>query len=431
MFKDFVQKRLENYVKKYFAAHPDVKLIVVTGSVGKTSTKRAVGEVLSSKYRIRMHGGNYNTEIAVPMAILGIEYPKNIRNPLSWLKVFWAARARVKAKSDVDIVVQELGSDHPGDVAAFGKYLKPDMALVTAVTPEHMEFFKTLDAVAKEELSVADFSKMVLVNRDDIDGKYAAFDTNPNIFTYGSSPQAEYRALLVENSLRDGMKIEIGTIDWPKLYDAHVNLLGEHSLRPVAAAIGVAAKLGMQPNEIIDGLKRIRPIPGRMNPLRGIEDTTIIDDTYNSSPAAVKAALQTLYSFDSEAQRIAILGSMNELGESSADEHRKVGELCNPDLLQWVVVVGADAAKYLAPAAKARGCQVQVCLDAIEAAKFTRRVTEEGAVILVKGSQGGIYLEEAVKLLCVMTEDHELVRQTPEWLDIKQKYFDQIRDTKA
>jgi UDP-N-acetylmuramoyl-tripeptide--D-alanyl-D-alanine ligase len=431
MFKSFVTRQLEKYVTQYFAAHPDIRLVVVAGSVGKTSTKRAIGEVLHQQFRIRLHTGNHNTEIAAPLAILGIDFPSSIRNPLLWLNVFAAARKRIREPADVDVIIQEIGGDHPGDVERFGTYLKPDIAVVTAVTPEHMEHFKTIDAVAKEELSVGNYSKLVLINRDDIDGKYASFDENANLSTYGTTTQAEYRVTMVDSSLHDGMQIEIGAVDWTGVAQKKVQLLGEHSARSIAAAVAVGIKLGVQSAQILEGVAHIRPVPGRMNSLRGMNGTTVIDDTYNSSPAAARAALSTLYQFDSEPQRIAVLGSMNELDDVSMYEHQVLGELCNPDLLDWVVVVGSEAEKYLAPAARARGCQVKVCRDAIEAGEFTRSVTEEGAVILVKGSETGIYLEEAVKLLCNMTEDHLLVRQTPAWLAIKENFFARSRDNQS
>ena len=117
---------------------------------------------------------------------------------------------------------------------------------------------------------------------------------------------------------------------------------------------------------------------------------------------------------------------MNELGDSSADEHTKLGALCDPSLLSWVITVGEDAEKYLAPAARARGCQVKSFKSAIEAGGFARSVTEPGAVILVKGSQGGVYLEEAIKVLCVMSEEDELVRQSPGWLKTKEAFFQSL-----
>ncbi len=179
MFKNIVRKKLQKYVIKYFQAHPEVKLVAVAGSVGKTSTKQAIGMVLSQQFRVRMHDGNHNTSISAPLAILGIDLPKNIKNPLSWLGVFRAARMRIRDTPEAEVIVQELGVDHPGEMKQFAEYLRPDIAVVTAVTPEHMEFFGTIDAVAAEELSVGDFSKMVLINRGDVPGKFAYLEKIP------------------------------------------------------------------------------------------------------------------------------------------------------------------------------------------------------------------------------------------------------------
>lgn len=426
MFKKIIQTRLETYVRKYFAAHPEVKLVAVAGSVGKTSTKRAIGTLLAERYRVRMHTGNHNSEISIPLAVLGIDYPSNIHNPIAWLAIFRAASARIHQPADVDVVVQELGTDHPGDLATFGTYLAPDIAVVAAVTPEHMEFFGAIEAVATEELSVASYSKLVLINREDIEGRFAQFENNPNINTYGTTGIAEYRYEQSEFTPTAGYVGQVSAPEYPESFAATVRVVGEHSLRPIAGAIAVAAKMGLTPDEITKGLAKIRSVPGRMNLLRGIGDTTIIDDSYNSSPAAAAAALQTLYSFGDASQRIAILGDMRELGAVSRAEHEKLGKLCDGGLLAWVVTVGPETEKYLAPAARAKGCQVKSFVSAIAAAEFVRRVTEPGAVILAKGSQNTIFLEEAVKQLCELSEDDELVRQTPAWLEMKQRFFDQI-----
>ena len=428
MFKKIIQNKLEKRIKQYFVNHPNVRLIVVAGSVGKTGTKLALGTLLSEKFSVRMHEGNYNSEISTPMAILGLEVPDNTKSIVGWLRVLRAAKHRASKPDDVEIIIQELGVDRPGDMKKFARYLKPHFALVSAVTPEHMEFFGTIEAVAQEEMSVADFSEFVLINRDDVDSRFAQMETNPNFTTYGTSGLAEYS--LIPERDDDDMKLS-ATANAPELAEPlrlTTNMVGQHSLRPIAGAIGVALKLGLGPEQIVNGVGKIQPAHGRMQPLRGIDGTTILDDTYNSSPAAALAALTTLYEFQDTPQRIAVLGSMNELGESSQTEHEKLGSLCNPDLLAWVVVVGEEAAKYLAPAARLGGCQVKVCSNAIEAGAFVRSVTEEGAVILLKGSQGGIYLEEAVKMLCAMSEDHRLVRQSPNWMKLKNDYFSKFPD---
>ncbi len=151
MFKKLVQSKLEKQVKKYFQKHPEVKLVVVTGSVGKTSTKRAIATLLSKRYRVQMENTNHNTEMSVPLGIMGVEYPVgNVKSFSAWLRVFRAMNYRIKAPTGVDVIVQELGSDGKGQIAHFSTYLRPEIAVITGVTPEHMEFFGTIDAVAEE-----------------------------------------------------------------------------------------------------------------------------------------------------------------------------------------------------------------------------------------------------------------------------------------
>lgn len=426
MFKKFVEKKLQNYVKQYFAKHPEVKLVVVVGSVGKTTSKRAIADVLSTRYRIRMHEGNLNTELGAPCAILGIEYPNSVKNPFVWLSVFHTARQHIRRPTDVDVIIQELGTDHPGDIEKFGKYLSPDIAVVSAVTPEHMEFFVTMEAVAKEELGIAKFSKFVLINRDDVDSKYAEFITTPNYATFGTTGSAEYRFEQHDYSIENGYTGSVFGPEYPEPFPATINVVGEHSLRPAMAAVAVGAKLGLAPSEIAKGLALVRPAPGRMNLLRGIGDTMVIDDSYNSSPAAAAAALQALYDIDRASQRIAIIGDMRELGTTSQSAHEELGGLCDPGLLSWVVTVGPESEKYLAPVARGRGCQVKSFMSSIQAAEFVRSVTEPGAIILAKGSQNTIFVEEAVKLLVDISEESHLVRQSTQWLEIKAKFFEQF-----
>ncbi len=426
MFKSFIQSKLEASVKKYLAKHPEIKLVAVAGSVGKTSTKTAIATVLSKKYRVRMLNGNHNTHMSAPLGILGVDYPENVHSIGQWLRVFMAVRKRIAAPADVDVIVQELGADRPGDMAHFGTYLRPTIGVVTAVTPEHMEFFGSLETVAQEELTLANFSELAIINRDDIDGRFANFLTNQNVDTYGTTAAAEFRIEVKDFDIAHGYQGWLVLSGFAETYPADIRVVGEHSLRPISGAIAVASKLGMGPQEIVDGVEDIVPVPGRMNLLRGIEKSTLIDDTYNSSPASAEAALQTLYSLQAP-QRIAILGSMNELGDTSAKAHEDLGHLCDPALLAWVVTVGAEAETYLAPAAKVRGCQVKSFTSAIDAGAFVRSVLDEEAAVLAKGSQGDIYLEEAVKMLLHSTsDDHQLVRQSPAWMDRKNQFFQKI-----
>lgn len=419
-----VQKKLEEAVALYFTAHPEVKLIVVAGSVGKTSTKTAVATMLAQKYRVRLHEGNHNTHMSVPLAILGIPYPENVRSFSSWQRAIKQARARVMAPTDVDVIIQELGTDHPGDIERFGAYLKPDIGIITAITPEHMEFFGNMDAVAHEELTAGNFSKLALINRDDIDGTYAQHLTNGNIDTYGTSAAAEYHFEQQDYAVDKGHVGRFIGLELPEGVDATINVVGEHNLRPAIAGAAVGLKFGLSGTEIAAGLARMQPVVGRMNLLRGLNGSTIIDDTYNSSPVAASSAVQTFYSMQAP-QRIAIMGSMNELGESSAAEHEKIGKLFNPDMVDWVITIGEESEKYLAPAARSNGCQVKTFKNAIQAGAFAHSVLDKGALVLAKGSQGDVYAEEAVKILLHdQTDVSKLVRQSPAWMATKEEFFE-------
>lgn len=423
MFKRLLQMKLEAYVRRYFKTHADVKLVVVTGSVGKTSTKIAIGTVLAERFRIRLHEGNHNADLSAPLAILGVKYPDNIRSISAWRTVFRAAKQRIAEPSDVDVIVQEVGSDRIGQVPHIRRYLRPDIAVVTAVSPEHMEYFGTIDAVAAEELSVVNFSGMALINRDDIDGRFSKLITNPNISTYGSDDAAEYYFVQKSFGIKSGFEGTFVAKEWESPVATSLRLLGAHSIRPAVAAGAVAVKLGMSADEIATGMQKIRAVNGRMNVLRGQENTVIIDDTYNSSPLAAASALRALYALDAP-QKIAVLGSMNELGESAVVEHEALGAECDANQLAWVVTVGDLAEQYLAPVARQQGCQVRSFANAIEAGTFVHSVMEPGAVILFKGSEGKIYLEEAVKIVLRSTSDEKrLVRQSEAWLERKSAFF--------
>ncbi|MDK2899286.1 MAG: UDP-N-acetylmuramoyl-tripeptide--D-alanyl-D-alanine ligase [Patescibacteria group bacterium] len=423
MMKKYIQNKLEKYVRKYFAKYPDIKLIVITGSVGKTTTKVAIATVLSERFRIRLHRGNHNTHMSAPLAMLGIEYPDDIKSMKQWRAVFRAARQRIKQPADVDVIIQELGTDRVGEVPHFGTYLVPYISVVTAVSPEHMEFFHNIDTVAMEELSVANFSRLAIINRDDIDGSYSKYLTNSNINTYGTNASAEYYYANEGYTPEDGYNGKLIAPDWETPLPFNVHVLGEHMIRPVVAACAVAIKLGMTPAEVAAGSEKVRSLPGRMNVLRGADDTIIIDDSYNSSPLAAESSLRVLYQM-TVPQRIAVLGSMNELGDISQTEHEALGKLCDPNQLAWVITVGDEAEKFLAPAAKARGCQVKSFKTSLQAGAFVHSVMDEGAAILFKGSQGGVFLEEAVKVILHSTSEEEnLVRQSPAWMAKKTAFF--------
>lgn len=429
MFSSYVQWRLERYVKKYFTMHHPT-LIVVVGSVGKTTTKTAIATALSKRYRIQLEPGNHNTPLSVPLAIMGVKYPPMdmVRKPSTWHHVFKAMKQRVKAPQGVDVIIQELGTDHPGDLATYEKYLRPDIAVVTSISPEHMENFPGgLAEVAQEELSIAAFSGLTIVNHDDIDNSFAQYANTNSLTDYGIDG-GEYQLSVLGGSPLGGYDVQINGPGANQPITTKLHIVGNHMLRAVCAAAAVGLRLGVSPSELAQTLAEVRPVAGRMNPLRGRDGSVLIDDSYNSSPVAAIAALDTIYQIEAP-QRIAILGSMKELGDYAPQAHQQVGQYCDPQRLDWVVTIGDEANQYLAPAAQRAGCQVRAFADPVSAGTFVAQVLEPGGLVLIKGSQNKVYTEEATKVLLADVNDKDkLVRQDDYWLKRKQDWYAELHN---
>lgn len=413
--KALIAQILESQVRALRRRH-HFTVVAVAGSVGKTSTKLAIAELLGQKLRVLHQAGNYNDRVTVPLILFEQTLP-SLLNVFAWSRIFGENAARIHHPFPYDVVVVELGTDGPGQIEQFA-YLKPEIGVLTGIAAEHMEYFGTLDAVAAEELALFDFSKKVLVNGDDIAGKYLGGRTFAEYSTLTNVAQNYYAR--PEKQTLAGQTLHI---EFPSgVFQATVQYLGHQGAKFAAAAAAVADMLGMSREDIAAGLERLTPFAGRMQVLEGVNGTTIIDDTYNASPIAVKAALDVLYAQKDVKQRIAILGGMNELGEHAHPAHTEVGEYCDPEKLAMVVTVGADAERWLAPAAKRRGCEVHSFKHPADAGKFVAGHVEKGAVVLAKGSQNGVFAEEAVKQLLAHPVDSEkLVRQSKYWLRRKAK----------
>ena len=421
LLKHLLEKILGSYVKKYLKSHSNVKLITVVGSVGKTSVKSATATVLSEKFTVRHSRGNLNTTLSAPLEILGIDGPKNVKSPLDWLKVFSAARSSIKNPQSPDIIIQECGIDCPGEMATFMRYVQPDIAIITSVAPEHMEFFKTIDVVAREELSISQVAKKTIFNFHDIDKKYHSLIIGEKI-SYGD--ESADVLLQIKETTSDGY---IATLrhNQEESHDISISVLGKHNIRSITGAAAAGLACGMNIDEVAVVLTKIKPVSGRMNILRGAQGCTLLDDTYNASPVAMENSLKTLYSLETS-RKIAVLGDMNELGDSAKLEHEKIGRLCDPKQLDLLITVGKLAKKHLAPIAEKNGCKVLSFDKSPEAGEFLKIKGIKDSTILFKGSQGGIYLEEAIKpLLNNPADSQKLVRQSETWLKKKQQFFDQ------
>lgn len=395
------------------------KIVGVVGSMGKTSTKLAIAQTLEKTLKVRYQEGNYNDIVTVPLIFFGLPEP-SLFNPFAWLKTFIVCEKQIK-NYPYEVVVVELGTDTPGQIAEFKKYLELDIAVVTAVAPEHMEFFGDLKSVADEELSVAGFSKKIVYNADLVDAEYSASLPEGSV-SYGiEKTEVDYRIANIFHSAA-GLEGDIKTGNDIYLHVAH-EVVSETQLYSLLAAVVVGKELELKPTEILAGLSAIRPVSGRLRRLRGLNGSMIIDDTYNSSPEAVKAGLNMLYKLEAP-QKVAILGNMNELGSMSESAHKEIGEMCDPNQLAMVITIGPDANKYLAQAAKDKGCNVNTFDDPNVAGEFLQSKIESGAVIFAKGSQNKVFAEEAIKKLLADPEDaSKLVRQSPYWLKRKEASF--------
>lgn len=403
---------LEAQVKALIKRHP-VKVVAVAGSVGKTSTKTAIAKVLSEGLRVRFQDGNYNDRLTVPLIFFNQKEP-GIFNLLAWLKIIFSNFRDIKKNYPFDVVIVELGTDAPGQIERF-KYLKPDLLLITAIAPEHMENFKDLDAVAQEEFAINSYAKKVIINIDDCSSNFLE---HQSYLSYGLSEQAEYRLENVNYQGIDGVQADIFWKDGSK-DRLLLKYAGKQGAKICLAAATCGDILGLEHQTLTRAIQELLPVNGRMNKLRGIKDSIIIDDTYNSSPSAAIAALDVLYATRAD-NRIALLGSMNELGEFSKPAHESVGMYCDPKQLDLVVTLGSEANEYLAPIALRQGCRVERFEDPKQAGEFIMSRLKDKTVVLAKGSQNGVFAEESVKVLLNNPNDQqELVRQSPYWLNRK------------
>lgn len=401
---------------KHLRKRNDIKVVAVAGSVGKTSTKLAIAKVLKHSQSVIYQDGNYNDRLTVPLVFFGKAEP-SIFNVFAWLNILISNERAIRRPYPYKIAVIEIGTDGPGQLSSFD-YLNPDITIVTAIAAEHMEYFVTLDAVAQEELEPLKFSKQSLLSVDDIPRKYLP---TSQYLSYGSKEDATYWLSKREQTDLQGQEIAINYGNESLVLQTV--LLGTQGAKAVMAAAVVGKLLDYGEEQIKAGVADITQVAGRLQVLPGLNKSQIIDDTYNASPIAVKAALDVLYATGSP-QRIAILGTMNELGRISQDEHAAIGAYCDPSKLDHVVTIGTIAEQHLAPAAVLAGCKVVSFASPYEAGAYVKKRLKPGAVILAKGSQNGVFAEEAIKLLLQNTADaKKLVRQSDYWLGVKKNQF--------
>jgi UDP-N-acetylmuramyl pentapeptide synthase len=408
-------------------------IIAVTGSVGKTGTKDAIFQAVSGGTEAaRKSQKSFNSELGIPLTILGLENAWH--SPLMWLtNIMHGFLLIILPSTYPKILVLEVGADHPGDIRRVCKWVIPNIAVVTRLpdTPVHVANFSTPQDVRNEKAELVKALKQTgvfVANADDPAVVALSSLTRANMITYGFGETAQVKGTLPEIDYedKDGRKVPVGmqfSVDWHgnSLPIKVSGVLGMHSCMAVlvACAVGVARQLPLE--QIVASLADLETPKGRMRIIAGKNGSTLIDDSYNSSPAALDAALATLHEVVAQ-HHIVLLGDMLELGKYSEEEHWKMGRIAGR-FVDQVVTVGRRAAS-IAEAAKTAGLphgKVRTFMDSKEAGEWLAPQLKTGDVVLIKGSQGSgenmIRMERAVAVLMAHPEDAEkfLVRQEKEW----------------
>lgn len=433
--KAWLQRQLERLlgalarqvVQKY---NPDI--IGITGSVGKTSTKHAIACVLGQRFAIRSASGSYNNELGVPLAIIGGTV--HGANPFGWAREILRAFGLLLRRQDYPrILVLEMGAQKSGDIDYLLGIAPARIGVLTAITPVHLEFFKTIEALTQEKATIIKAlpeDGFGVLNGDDERIRTIIVPADVTVTTYGLKAGNEVRATNVQIKIErvpqpDGIIREavLGTafvINHQGLKQLALlkDVIGPQHVLAALAATAVGLAYGLTLSDIAARLAHYRGLPGRMRLLAGKYRSWIIDDSYNSSPEAAIAALAALKSFPRARRRIAVLGFMAELGDYTHQGHERVGAHA-AQTADLVVAVGPTAATYAEAAkrAKMKTEAMQMFADVQAAAEFLAQTVEPGDVVLIKGSQVS-RMEKVVKALMAepLRAGELLVRQSEEWL---------------
>jgi UDP-N-acetylmuramyl pentapeptide synthase len=394
------------------------RVVVVTGSVGKTSTKDAIAVVLATRFFVRKSEKSFNSEFGIPFTIFGVESPWN--NPFAWFKVVKSAVALLVLPNHYpNMLVLEMGADRPKDIARILKIAPPDAVVVTRLPeiPVHVEAYTCPDAVREEEFSPAHAlaaGAPLIIPDDDSYAQSNAMRTPARVISYGMTENATVRLSRIgfyeQEGKVAGMSANVSAGDEQgKIF---VNgSVGATQLLPVAAALAVANAFDIPFPKAIKALEKYEPPPGRGRLLNGKNNSIIIDDSYNSSPAAVEEALATLRIFPNAKRKIAVLGDMLELGRYSVIEHERIAEIA-VEAADVIVTIGIRARAF---ASAPKNAEVLSFNNAHDAALALPELVREGDAILVKGSQA-IRTERIVEALLADSADAaHLVRQERKW----------------
>jgi UDP-N-acetylmuramoyl-tripeptide--D-alanyl-D-alanine ligase len=354
-------------VARHVRRQAGCKIVAITGSAGKTTTKEVTAELLGARYRVFRNKGNLNNHIGLPLSLLEL-------------------------RDEPDVAVVELGMNHSGEIRTLVGIAEPDVRVWTNVGDAHLGFFESPEAIADakgEILEHAGTDTLLVANANDrrIMSRVGGF--GGRVITFGIETTADVEARGVEALGLEGTAATMRT----RLGEARIwtPLLGIGNLANVLAATAVALELGVPLPDIVTRIAGLRAASHRGELLRLPGGVTIVDDSYNSSPSALMRALETIAAATGSARKAAVLGEMLELGAHAERLHAECGRAAAGVGLAWLITVGGEAAQSMAAAAVSGGMPpgavtyVATRDDAVTAALERVR---PGDLLLVKGSRG-------------------------------------------
>jgi UDP-N-acetylmuramoyl-tripeptide--D-alanyl-D-alanine ligase len=361
----------QNLAANYRKTLP-LKVLGITGSNGKTSTKDFAASILGRAFRVTKTEGNFNNHVGLPRTIL-------------------------EANSDHQFAVWELGMNHPGEIAALARIASPDAGIITNIGIAHIEFMGSREAIAQEKGALAeaiDPGGFVVLNADDDFSGSIANRTRARVIFAGIEEGA-IRAIEVQQTAAG---CEFTIVESAHRCRAQLPVPGLHMVQNAILAVAAGRAFGVSLEECAAGLVSAPLAKARLQ-IREIHGVQFIDDSYNANPDSMKAALRTLMELDADGKRIAVLGRMLELGEESERGHREVGEAAATLGIDHLISIGNDT---IALAAEQAGLENSaIAQDASDAAEMLNEIVGPGDLVLIKGSRSSrteLVLDEFAKL---------------------------------
>ncbi|MFH1012816.1 MAG: UDP-N-acetylmuramoyl-tripeptide--D-alanyl-D-alanine ligase [Candidatus Peregrinibacteria bacterium] len=420
-FRLLITGLLKFQARRFLRKHR-TQVIGVTGSIGKTSAKQAIYTVLKDHFSPNVKSGHgvyaspegFNTEIGLSLAILQ-EEKSGFSSPFKWLGIL--KRVFFGKKPPYQKMVLEMGADAPGDIKKLVHIAQPKIGVVTSVAPVHLDQgqFKDIYEIAREKNQlIAKLPKEGLAIINDDDPLVREMKTSAHRITYGTQATAEVRASDIIPTTKQ-LKFTVHYKGESCEFD--VPVLGAFQIYVLLPAIAVGLKLGLTLEQCAKALYHFRLPPGRMNPIDGLNKSHIIDSSYNASPMTMTAALNLLAGIKAD-RKIAVLGTMNELGPSSKEAHMAVGKQA-ASFADLLVAVGSEATTLKKGAMEGGMAEnkVYTFFDSEEAGHFLQKELKSKDLVLVKGSQNRVRMERLVKIIMAYPEKASelLCRQDTAW----------------